>query len=123
MHYVALTFFIVVITSFAIVNIKIAYLLKKLGYNFEVMKILFFELGLLIVAFIVLHNFDYSTTGFGLSSILIAIIVPTLFISTKKEINPKQGESKPKNMSQQEWNWRGYEIGKSEWVDGGYGSW
>jgi hypothetical protein len=123
MYYVALTFFILVITLFTIVNIKIAYLLNKLGFNFEVMKILFFELGLLIVAFIVLHNFDYSTTGFGLSGILLGVIVPTLFISTKKKINLKKGKSKPKNMSQQEWNWREYEIGKSEWVDGGYGSW
>jgi hypothetical protein len=112
-----------VAVSFVVGNIKIAYLLHKLGFNFEVMKILIFELGLLIVAFIVLHSFDYSTTGFGLSGIVIGVIVPSLFISTKKKVNTKQVQVKPNHMSQQEWNWREYEIGKSEWVDGGYGSW
>jgi hypothetical protein len=123
MHYVALTFFIVVLVLFTKVNVKIAYLLKKLGFNLEVMKILLFELGLLIVAFIVLYSFDYSTTGFVLSGIVIGIIVPSLIVSTKKKVNPKQVKIKPNHMSQQEWNWREYEIGKSEWVDGGYGSW
>lgn len=123
MHFVALTFVVIVVVLFIAGNIKIAYLLSKLGFNFEVMKFFIFEVILLAVSFFILHSFNYSTSGFVISGILIGMVVPSIFVSTKKEVNPKHRNTKPKYMSQQEWNWRHYQIGRSEWVDGGYGSW
>jgi len=122
-YYAALTFFIIVAVSFVAGNIKIAYLLYNLGFNFEVVKFLILEAIMLIFSIIIVHGLNYSTSGFCLSGILLGCIVPTIFISTKKKVDPKQRKTKPKYMSQQEWNWRHYEIGRSEWVDGGYGSW
>lgn len=123
MHYVAIVFFILVAVSFVVGNAKVVYLLNKLGFNFEVMKFFILELIFLTLSILTLHGLNYSTSGFVISGLLIGIVVPTLFISTKKKVNPKERKTKPKYMSQQEWNWRHYEIGRSDWIDGGYGSW
>ncbi len=123
MYYAALTFSIIVAVSFLAGNIKIAYLLHKLGFNSEVMKFFIFESIMLILSIFILNSLNYSTTGFCVSGIVLGCIVPSIFISTKKNVVPIKRKTKPSYMTQQEWNWRDYEIGRSEWVDGGYGSW
>ena len=123
MYYVALTFFVILALLFIAGNLKIAYLLTQLGFSFEVMKFFLLESIILTISVIILHGSDYSTTGFCLSGIVLGIIVPTLLLSTRKKVDPKQRSTKPKYMSQQEWNWRHYEIGRSDPADGGFGSW
>lgn len=123
MYYVALAFFVVFAVLFVIGNVKIAYLLTQLGFSFEVMKFLLLETIILVISILILHGSSYSTTGFSLSGIVLAIIVPTLLLSTRKKVDPKQRSTKPKYMSQQQWNWRHYEIGRSDPTDSSFGSW
>ena len=123
MYYVALTFFVILALLFIAGNIKVAYLLTQLGFSFEVMKFFLLETIILTISMIILHGLTYSTTGFCLSGIVLGIIVPTLLLSTRKKVDPKQRSTKPKYMSQQQWNWRHYEIGRSDPTDSGFGSW
>lgn len=123
MHYVALTFFVIVAVLFIAGNLKIVFLLTQLGFSFEVMKFFLFELIVLTISIFVLHSSNYSNFGFVISGLLIGMVVPTIFLSTKKEVNPTYRNTKPKYMSQQKWNWRHYKIGRSEPYDGGFGSW
>ena len=120
---IALVFFVIVSLLFVAGNLKIAYLLGKLGFNFEVMKFFLFELILLAISIVVLHSSNYSNFGFVISGLLIGMVVPTIFLSTKKEVNPTYRSTKPKYMSQQKWNWRHYKIGRSEPTDSSFGSW
>lgn len=123
MYYVALIFFVVLAVLFIAGNIKVAYLLTQLGFSFEVMKFLLLEAIILTISILILHGSNYSTTGFGLGGIVLGIVVPTLLLSTRKKVDPKQRSTKPKYMSQREWNWRHYEIGRSDPADSGFGSW
>lgn len=123
MYYVALTFFVIIALLFIVGNLKVAYLLTQLGFSFEVMKFFLLESIVLTISMIILHGSNYSTEGFCLSGIVLGIIVPTLLLSTRKKVDPKQRNTKPKYMSQQEWNWRHYEIGRNDPADGGFGSW
>ena len=123
MHYVALTVFVIVAVLFIAGNLKIVYLLTQLGFSFEVMKFVLLEAIIFTLSMVILHGLNYSTTGFSLSGIVLTIIVPTLMLSTRKKVDPRKRSTKPKYMSQQKWNWRHYEIGRSDPTDSGFGSW
>jgi len=109
---VALIAFPIVAILFLAGNIKIGYLLYKLGFNFVVMKFFLLESLFIGVSATILYSYSFSAGSFVMVSIILCCIIPAIYTSTTKIVNPSLRKTKPHYMSQQEWNWRDYDIGQ-----------
>ncbi|SES46269.1 hypothetical protein [Psychrobacillus sp. OK032] len=118
--------FMVIFTGIAItIGFKIAhliYLLFKLGFNFEVIKLLFVLGVMAAFATFILVGTDYSTSGLIITSLIGGAMLPSLFDMTKMKPKSHYGKMKPKSVSERNYAWSYYGGGNHDCGNVGFSS-
>lgn len=123
MVYVMLGLFSLLSIAFVLLNIKIIYLLIKLGFYYPVIASMVVEWMFVAIAVAILTTYGFTTNSLFLASLMIGMFVPGLFKGTTKKVDPKKRKTKPKYMSEAEWNWLDYDIGHDTESSIGGGGW
>ena len=117
-YYLFMGIFVIIASIFILKNSQIVYLLFKLGFYFYF--IIFRIAKLLMVALVItiLDSFDYTTSSFVISSLILGMLLPATFETTQKRKPSKIRKKKSKKQSSNDYAWS-YYGGGSDCGDSG----